>query len=450
MHFRFSCILAFAILVATVACNKSTTFGGDILDDQTLNTIFTDTVQVNMRVLPEDSVLTSDPNSIAPFLLCGLIDDPILGQSEATVYAGLQITSLNNDFKTTKLDSVVLYLGVDANGVYGDTNKIHEIQVTELDAHPVNGKRYFSDTSIAVSNNVLGTAMWLPTPRTGRSIVDTTSAVRDSAFGAYFSMRLSDDFGKRILGMDSLTLANDTLFWDKVKGIQIKSKTAGAMLGLNLNDRTFSRITLYYRKDTANAPQRVSNIQFVGENKFVHFQTTPSAYVSQRVGNVLTDDVLPLQGLASTRIEVEIPHMKAPDKAKWSINTAEIVLYGANVPGDNLSKYDLAKQMTATVSVGDTTYAVLSDVAYSLNTTGDGFALFGGNPFESVEQGTTVMKYKLSIPSFLQDVILGNQKPKFYINLFPTARVASRSLLHSPGVTSPYRARLNLRYTVLD
>jgi hypothetical protein len=450
MFLRLSCLFTLALALVTVACNKSTTFGGDLLDDQTLNTIFTDTVQVNMRVIAEDSVLTSDPNSIAPFLLCGLLDDPILGQSSATVYAGLQLASLNNDFTNTKLDSVVLYLGVDANGVYGDTNKVHEIEVRELDAHPINGQRYFSDTSLAVSNNVLGVASWLPTPRIGRPIIDTASTIRDSSFGAWFSTRLSDDFGKRILALDSLQLNNDTAFWNVVKGVQIKSKTPGAILGLNLNDRSFSRITLYYRKDTANAPQRVSTIQFVGENKFVHFEKTPSTYLSSRLNQDLKDDVLPLQGLASTRIEVEIPYMNVPDKAKWSVNTAEIVFYVANVPGDNLSKYDPAKQMTATVSVGDTTYTLLNDVAYSLNVTGDSYSLFGGNPFESVEQGTPVTKYKLAIPAYLQDVILKKQSQKFYINLFPTARVAQRSLLHSPGTSSPLRARLNLRYTVVD
>jgi Domain of unknown function (DUF4270) len=438
-------------IIAVLSCNKSTTFGGDILNDQTLNTIFTDTVAIKMRMLEEDSVITSDPASTADFHLCGQIDDPVLGVSSATVYSGLQLSSLKADFKNTQLDSVVLYLGVDPDGVYGDTTKPLDFEVRLLDEHPSRSKPYYSNQSMPVSSApgaLLGTGSYLPTPRIGRPLIDTTTAVRDSAFGAWFSMRLDPAFGQKVLAMDSATLNNDTLFWAQIKGIQIKSKTSGAVLGLNLNDRTFSRITLYYRKDTALTVQRVFNMQFVGEQKFSQYERTPSSFITDRIGNTLTDDFMAVQGLASHKLEIEIPHIAHPDKQDWLVNTAEIVLYGANVNNDNLSKFLPAKQLAATISLGDTAYALLPDINYSFNVSGSTFNFFGGSPKEEVVAGNPVKRYAFSIPSHLQNMISDTTtENKFYINLYPLSRSAERVLFHSPGAASPLHARLHLRYT---
>jgi Domain of unknown function (DUF4270) len=453
MFFRTFCFVSLILFAIASSCNKSSTFGSDLLDDQTLNSIFTDTVQINMRLLPEDSFNTSDPNSIADYLLCGKLDDPILGTSSATIYSGLQLTALNNNFKGTKLDSVVLYLGVAPRSFYGDTTKLHTFDVTLLNNHPSKSTRYFSDTSIQTSTDagaLIGSGQWQPTPNIGRSLIDTTSINRDSVFGTWFSMRLSDAFGQKILAMDSATLNNDTLFWAQIKGIQIKSRDAGAVFGFNLNNRSFSRITLYYRADSLNAPQRVSNVQFIGENKFTQLQNTPSNYITSRLGKVITDDMIPLQGLAGTRVEVEVPHINDINKKDWAVNMADVIFYVAtSVSGDNLSQYKPAQQLTTSISVGDTAYTAVADVAYSFAVTGNTYSLFGGSPQKVIENGIEYTRYKLSLPSHLQDMILQKEAKKFYINIFPQFRSAERLIFVSPSAaaTSPLRARLNIRYT---
>ncbi len=452
MYIRIaSLLLLFAVFYST-SCNKSTTFGGDLYGDQAINTTFTDTVRLQMRMVAEDSVYTSDPNSTAEYLLCGAIEDPILGSGSATIYSGIQLSSLRADFKNTKLDSIVLYLGVRPNGTYGDTTKPMQFEVRLLDEHPSRGTRYYSHQSLPVSSApgaLIGTGTYLPTPSIGRPIIDTTTTVRDSAFGAWFSMRLDQAFGEAILGLDSATLNNDTLFWAKFKGVQIKSSTPGSILGIDLNDRTFSRMTLYYKKDTANAPQRVFNVQFIGENKFVQFERSPSSFITDRTGIPQEDNLLALQGLGGYKLEVEIPHIAHPEKQTWAVNTAEIILYAASVPGDNPHFWP-AKQLSATVSIGDTSFAFVPDISYSLSATGNNFSLFGGEPVSTQLAGTAVTQYKLSIPSHLQDMILGRVSSKFFINLFPQVRSGSRVIVHSPGGASPLRARLNLRYTQIN
>lgn len=453
MFLRFFSLIVVASAIIFASCNKSTSFGSDLLGDQTLNTILTDTVKINMKMVQEDSILTSDPNSIASYFLCGKMNDPVLGASEATVYTGLQFSSFNLDFALTKLDSVVLYLGVDGANYYGDTNVVHEFEATLLDEHPSKATKYYSSQSIAVKNDpnaVLGRGAWLPTPRQGRPLIDSASTVRDSVYGSWLSFRLSDDFGKELLLLDSATLNNDTLFWAKYKGLQIKSKTEGAILGLNLNNRTFSRITLYYKKDTLNAPQRVANLQFIGENKFVQLSQTPSSFFSDRPG-VVNDDFLAVQGMTGKKIEVEVPFLQDTLKQNWSINTAELLLYVASYPGDNLSKFTPPKQLSASFLLGDTVIVGVADLQYSSNLTGDPFALFGGKPVEVVEGGNPVKLYKLALPSHLQEILLKRQKTKFFVTVSPAGRSAERLIFHSPGsVTSAYRSRLNIRYTLTE
>jgi hypothetical protein len=447
---NFKSILFLCTLVAAIcfSCNKSSQFGGDLLGNEAIETIFTDTVAVQMKMVRNDSINTSDPNSIAAYLLCGAINDPVLGTSSATIYTGLQLSAFNVDFKDVTLDSAVLYLGIDPFGVYGDTNQVMQIEVTELAEHPLSNKSYFSNSSLSVKQGpdaIIGTGSYLPRPNQGQPIIDTAGVARDSAFGSYFRIPLTNEFGNRVLELDTNVLRNDTLFWAKIPGLRIRSTTPGAILGLNLNDRTFSRITLYYKKDTSNT-QRVFNLQFIGENKFVQFERQPSDFITDRIDNIITDDFLAIQGMGGNKIEVEIPYADTVNKKDWLINTAELVLYVANVPNDNLSKFTPARQLSATVK-RDTVFAFLDDITYSFNVSNNTFSFFGGNPVEVVENGSLVTRYKMSIPSHLQDIILGKSSKKFFINTFPTVTSAQRSVLYSPGTISPYRARLNIRYT---
>jgi hypothetical protein len=263
-------------------------------------------------------------------------------------------------------------------------------------------------------------------------------------------MRLDQAFGEKILALDSASLNNDTLFWAKFPGIQIKATNTGSVIGLDLNDRTFSRMTLYYRKDTANAPQRVFNVQFIGENKFVKYDRSPSSFITDRVSQVLSNDLMALQGLGGYKIEVEIPNIAGSSTQNWLVNTADLVLYSSDVPNDN-PIFAPAKQLSMSLNQGDSTFVFLPDITYSLNATGSAFGLVGGVPVSLNEGGVPVKRYKLSVPSHLQDMILQKASNKFYLNLYPQSRSAERLIVHSPGAaTSPLRARLNLRYTVID
>lgn len=439
-------VLSTIVLIAILmSCNKSTTFGSDLLDDLSSETIYTDTVTFRMSTVAEDSVYTSDPNSTADYLICGNIADPILGTATADIYTGIQLSSFNANFKDAEIDSVILYLGVDPNGVYGDTTVPMQFEITKLAEHPAKDKRFYSNQTLPVltgAGDVIGTGSYLPRPNVGQPIIDTASTTRDSAFGAYFKIPIDTAFGAQILALDSATLNNDTLFRAAFKGLRIRSTNPGALIGLDLNTRIFSRITLYYtRQDTLHEN---FNVQFIGENKFVHFEKQPSSFITDRVGQEKIDDYLVLQGLAGYKIKVEVPYL---DELKdWAINQADLVVYAADIMGDDSLKYTPARQLVVTKSQGDTVNVLNSDINWSLNSTDGSYALFGGVPVKITQNGEKWTRYKLSIPDHLQDMIFKQEKSTFFVNLFPQVRSGERIILHSPG-TLPKSAKLQIRYT---
>ena len=85
----FATSLVLAALLWT-ACNKPSPFGSELLEEELADIEFTDTLSVLFTVQREDSLLTSDPSSTSAAFLCGTLDDPHFGKSEAEIFSLLQ------------------------------------------------------------------------------------------------------------------------------------------------------------------------------------------------------------------------------------------------------------------------------------------------------------------------------------------------------------------------
>lgn len=431
-----------ALLLLFAACSKSTPFGAELLDDQLADYQFTDTLTVRYSVEREDSVLTSDRTFTNAYFLCGELNDPNFGKASSEIFSLVQMADLSPNFRKTsqKFDSIVMYLRYAPAGVYGDTMQQQTLRVFRLDpGQQVHWRKdYYSPRSLKASTEI-GSASFVPRPNKNDSLFVTTKA-------PFIRVKLSDDFGKELFGLDSTTLTADTLFWEKFRGLKIATTTngasPGAMLAFNLNDESFSRIRLYYREDTL---KKTFDYYFRRANKFTHFDLDHTGSPAGQTIGQTNDNLLYLQGMTGLRVKMEFPYAHQLDDI--AVNKAELVMAAA-VDNPVLPP---ALQIATTENSGDTLFVYTSDVIYSINTSSSGgFDRFGGVPLEETVNGTKVKRYHMTLSQRFQKIVddqsglLKNRT--LYLSIQPQSRSAMRTVLYGPAHTT-FPAKLNLTYT---
>lgn len=443
----FAALLLLFALLSWAACTKPTAFGSELLQSETADYNFTDTLSIKCTVEREDSTVTSDRTSTASYFLCGELNDPLFGKSSSEIYSLLQLGTLNPDFNPAiqTLDSIVLYLAYDKSGVYGDTTQAQTLHVFRLDEKLDYTKDYYSIESLPSSTEI-GSVNFLPKPRSVDSLFVSSSKA------AFLKVPLDNAFGNELLGVDSLNMISDTAFYKVLKGIKITTSTngasPGAMMAFALNNDGYSRIRMYYTQhDTLH---KTFDYYFSGANKFMHFTHNYTGVVAgQQIGQP-SDDLMYVQGMNGLRVKVELPYVSRLEGI--AVNEADLVLTAASVPGD-LPALAPAAQFIFTISSGDTSFVFTPDVTYSLGPTlSGGFSAFGGFPVSETDGGTTVQRYRLALSDYLQQMVddtSGDPKKRtLYINVYPQNRSAMRAILYGPK-SAVFPAKLALKYTKL-
>lgn len=440
----FTASIAIIGLFLTFSCTKPTPFGADLLSDQTAEFIYTDTLTLQCSLVREDSIVTSDLSSTADYLLCGQLNDPIFGASRSDIYTQIRLLSLDPAFQGAALDSVVLYLRYDAPGFYGDTTQPQTLRVYRVGADTFLrwDQQYYSNQTLPTGNQIGELSNFLPKPNTASSLFDTTTQA------PYIRIPLDNAFGQELLDMDSVSLTSDTLFWRAFRGIRLTTESAGlpgTMMAFDLNNSSFSRIRLYYKKDTTATSY---DYFFLGSNKFTHFSHDYTGSTVAPYLNQATDDLMFVQGMTGLRLKVEIPF--ANQLGSIAVNKAELDLTAASLPNDHPA-LETAKQLVFTELLGDTLVSLSSDVLYSLGPTlNSGFNLFGGYPETETDQGITLQRYRLTLTQRFQDMVddrSGDLKKRtIFVNVYPQSRSAMRAILYGPK-NSVFPARLALKYT---
>ncbi|MEZ4920525.1 MAG: DUF4270 family protein [Saprospiraceae bacterium] len=431
------------------ACTKSTPFGADLLDDQVADFSVVDTFTVRFSLEAEDSLLTSDRSSTASVFLCGTLQDPKFGQTSSDIYSLIQLAGFSPDFSDAVLDSVVLYLNYNPDGFYGDTMQPQTLRVHQLTDTLQWENEYYSNQSHAYGDEIGVKENFLPRPNYKYNQFDTASTANTAA---YINVPLSDSFGQMLLDMDSLSMTQDSLFWDKIRGLRISSSAGmepGAMMSFNLNNSTFSFIRLYYAKDTVHY---AFDYTFLGCNKFLHFQHDyAGTEVEPLIGMPLTEKLY-LQSMGGLRLKMEMPYVSNLDSIL--VNKAELELTTL-IEADDNPLLSSADQILFTESRGDTSFAFTNDVLFSLGATlTGGFFNFGGFPENTLDKNTgeTVQRYRMTLTQEFQAMVddeSGDVKNKtLYINVYPQRISPMRVILHGPQ-SMEYPAKLTLKYTRL-
>ncbi len=426
------------------SCTQSTTFGSELLENESADLAITDTLTLRMTLEKEDSILTSDRSSTTPYFLCGQIDDPFLGRSQADIFTLIQPTTTSN-FSGARLDSVVMFLLYQGSGVYGDTLKPHTIRVQRLSEQLNYKSEYYSTNNLQAGVEV-GQTTFTPRPRTSvQSFNDTSRAAR----APYLRIPLSRAYGQELFSLDSATLNFDTLVWAKLTGLKITAQATsgvGSMLAFNLNNTGvaggYSRIRLYYT--VRDSLKRTFDFFFESSNKFNRFTHTRTGSPAQTAVGKVNPPRLYLQGMAGLRVKLEVPY--ANRLGNIAINKAELVMDAPTLAGDDPFLRAANQLIMTEINDVDGRIVVIDDVATSAgpNLTGS-FALFGGFPRVVQENNTSLQRYRLTLTDRFQALVRNPNKP-IYLNVYPQRFSAQRVILNGPSSTT-FPAKLTVKYT---
>lgn len=449
------------------SCTKSSPFGSELLEEEAANLRFTDTVTVNCRIQRDDSIITADINSTADYFLCGQLNDPTFGRHSAEIFTLFRLNSFSPNFKNTDgtpatLDSVHLYLRLDAPGIYGDTMQPQTLEVLQVNA----GNRiyvdsaYFSTYSLP-ADNLVASGTFTIKPSKSDSLIwgkGSTREVVGKAPYLKFNIDKNSAFAKSIFEYnpenkdDSTAFANDSAFFEKFRGLKIKNATPNGnlMLGLDLNNTTFSRFVFFFTKRTAtDTLQARYEMRFTGGNKFTHFKHD---YSGTPVETALADtnpEFFYLQGMGGLRATIDFPYAgHLLDSGLILVNQAELELTSVAQPGAP-TYYSPNKQLllldTSLIAISD-----LTDVAGPLLT--QGFGSFGGYPIETTVNGTKAYKYRLLLTRRFQGVIdqkTGGLKGRqLVMPIYPRSLSPQRTIFYGRK-SATFPIKLNLKYTRL-
>ncbi|HWB64161.1 MAG TPA: DUF4270 family protein, partial [Chitinophagales bacterium] len=338
------------------------------------------------------------------------------------------------------LDSVVLSLAY--NGQYGPCTAPVNISVYELNQDLDYSTTYYTTSSAQVKTPAIGQLNgFVP------DFYDSVVLGSGVAIAPNLHIRLSDDFGNRLLHADSTIWYDDSSFYTFMKGIYVTStsaSTGNGMMYMNLSSG-ISGITLYYHTyystDTVGQVVYYEALQlsFPGAvfNHFDNLYNSTAAQAAVLAGNSSNNaDKVYMQGGGGVRGKLVIAGLDTLSR-KTGINKAELVV---------------------TQSVADTQFAAPTDLnLLRIDDAGNGQALedayttnYGGTRTTETVNGATVTRYRFNITRYFQKLVQGVYNNNGLILQVPSGYVAAdRLVLTNPVNDKNYRILLVVTYTKL-
>jgi len=390
-------ILALLLIgVLFFSCKKEPSqIGLDIVGDNPLNVLYTDTASVQVHSVLVDSVRTDELiNNVL-----GVVVDPVFGTTHADLYMqySLSLSSFNFGDEAV-FDSVVLSIPYQPISVYGDSMAPLSFRVYELDELLDLDTAYYSNQTAEYLPTLLGEKTFVPRPLDS-VLIDTTLVA------PHFRLRLSDEFGQHLMSFEDTVYYNNIDFLDHFKGLYFESVYTGGMGNLtflNMYDIN-SKLTVYY----SNAIDDSLSYDFVPSQYSASFQnfdhldyvgSDPDFYrqVIEK-DTTLGAQKFYMQTLGGVDSYIRFPSLFNNEEfAKYAINEAKLVI--TNIDPDNVFVQPTNMTLFQKIYLD----ADSSNNYYYLEDTGGGEAYFGGY------YNSTSKKYEFRITNFMQSYISGD------------------------------------------
>ncbi|MFY0643876.1 MAG: DUF4270 family protein [Bacteroidia bacterium] len=350
------------VLLGIFSCKKESSDIGVNLrpDGGAINAVQVSITDIVARTVQEDSLRTDslDANVL------GSLNDPIFGETGATLICQPLLPAFQYDFSGAVLDSIVLQLkyqqtqsvsGVDQTLVYGDLDDEITLDIYKIDEDLDAETRYYSNGNITLGSKIgtyVGKFMFY----------DSVQQISDgdTFMGApVLRIRLDDAFGNEILSQPSLTFDSQDDFLNYLKGIALVPRMNhasgdGVMVALDVNSPSSNMVVYYNGNESkdfefSTSSERINlyNISSPGVdltdqfNGNGHYNTT---YAQAMGAAKVKIDIPGLDSIIEKGIPVAINEAKLTFKVKSGTITSDypspvrLLLFepntstGANVP----------------------------------------------------------------------------------------------------------------------
>ena len=433
-------ITGFALLAGLLlySCNESTLVGTEILEGDFVDVGFTDTSTLKaFNVLTDSARIYPATNTL--FLL-GAVNDPVFGKTSTEIYRQIRKIFDIPDLDGAVLDSVVVSIGLNPSGLWGDTLVRHTVEIYEL------GESLTGYDSI-YTHQQFSKGMLLGTKTFNPFLQDTATLVLDGdtlTYNNLLRIRLDQAWGEKLLA-DTLALANDTLIQELTNGLVIRSTPEGnSFFGIDntiyLDDIT-NKIILYCNQGDTLYTRCILTLGGKAGLYIEHdrSQSMVKDYLNNPEGS---DTLLFLSGLRNTGFRMELPYLDGLEDLL--INYAELEFYTA-VP-EGLLPHEKVQQIHTLNIDTDGSKSYITDLNYSIL---KNLISYYDGVIEEVEsdEGTMLYRYRINFTNELKRRI-EEQDTETQLLFLPSLSTdrAYRSVLYGPG-HEKYPARLKITYT---
>jgi Domain of unknown function (DUF4270) len=436
---RFCVIFLLAITALWSACTKSTELGSDLFDDSKKSVGFTQTLPVTLSTVSGDSLILYNGAISQTFFLCGSLKDPVFGTTTADICA--QFKALGNvaDFSQGKLDSVVLTMAYDTTTVYGNRASTIGFDVFKLNEVLASGAGnfYSSNRTFKTENTPIGSIKNIVPRMLPTDSVAVTSKGVAKKQGAHLRIKLSDDFGKQLMKIDSLTFKDltsadrDAELFKTMKGLVVRAnKSADLMIGFNLAN-PLTKVILYYK--VGESP-REYNFEIGTQSVITGSYKTDytGTKVKEYLNNATTNDIAFAQGLVGPNVKITLP--KLDSLKNLGIISAVLEVGVITLPTDKPEVFKPSKALN--VLYTNVTTGLLAPVEDASQRYFDGLVITEDN----------IQKYKINLTGHIQNMLQGKAGNTLYLATLPKSNSIQRAVLRG-GNDKTFKARLKVVYT---
>lgn len=318
--------------------------------------VSTDTTTVVAYSQFVDSVKT-DETSVS---LLGSIMDPIFGRTTASFYTQLRLAKPAFSFGTDPVaDS--LYLSLEYDTYYGDTNSTLTLKVYEMAQRIYIDSAYYSKNSVPVKSTLLAQKTFIPDFKNDVIVgTDTLDPHLRINLG-----EMSTELMDKLINAPSDSMETNTSFLNYFNGLYITVETLnsdGIMISFDLLS-ALSRMTLYYHNETGDSLQYeyVINSSSARFGKFVHDYSLgdPSFRAQVAYGDTaLGRNVCYIQAMGGVKTHVQFPHIKNyEDDGRLALNEARLFLK----PYETDPTLPYATYLVMVARTADGSFSVLDD-----------------------------------------------------------------------------------------
>ncbi len=451
MKILFKSLITLVVFAIIFSCSKSTFVGSDLFVPESIELFFKDDFEITAKTIKTDSVVTFDLLSYMSSLICGKIEDPVFGTSEAEIYIDLHVASDYPPFnyiesgsvKEVIIDSVVLVLGYDPATFYGDSTVSHDVEVSLLQRELIFKDTVYSNFSPAVTSTILGRKTFVPNYSDSIKVVeagDTTT----TAYSQMLRIRLDNSFAEAMVADTSL-INTDTKFVKYAPGLRIKSTPNGnSFWGIDTGKTAtapYNSIIIYYTKGLEKLSYRI----FVDGERTNYFKND---YVSSQIepffgSEEKGDSLLFMQGMAGPDIEINIPALADPFYNDFLINKAELEFFV--LEDENSSLFDPLESVVLYRYDSFGKAIVTEDVYIAFSVLQD--ESFDGLLKNRIIDGKTLKKYSavMSVHA-LRMFNSANPDTRVVISARNKKIRPNRSIIYGPG-HSKYPMKFKLTYS---